>query len=213
VTHDFKHRHEVDFDEIFVSIIKFILYKTLITINIIRELQIRHMNVVIAFLFELLDEDVYVMQSHMFEFEKDEDDTLVCKLKRALYDLTQTLKRWYDIIHKFLINLEFKRSNSNHTVFIKNEIFLIMYVDDLLLFDLNLNNLRNTQNQLKQRFKMTDLRQLSHYLEMKITISSDQNNLVLTQSIYLTKILRQFEMNKCKSISTSMKSRMINSIM
>jgi hypothetical protein len=92
VAHDFKQRHEVDFDETFVSVVKFFSYKTLMTINTIRELQIRHMNVVIAFLYELLDEDVYVIQFHMFEFEKDEDDTLVCKLKRALYDLKQTSK-------------------------------------------------------------------------------------------------------------------------
>jgi hypothetical protein len=92
VTHDFKQRHEVEFDEIFVSVVKLISYKTLMTISIIRELQIRHMNVVIAFLYELLDEDVYVVQSHMFEFEKNKDDTLVCKLKRALYDLKQTSK-------------------------------------------------------------------------------------------------------------------------
>jgi hypothetical protein len=50
------------------------------------------MNVVIAFLYELLDEDVYVIQSHMFEFGENEDDILVCKLKRALYDLKQTSK-------------------------------------------------------------------------------------------------------------------------
>jgi hypothetical protein len=81
VTYDFKQRHEVDFDETFVSIVKFVSYKILMTISIIRELQIRHMNVVIAFLYELLDKDVYVIQSHMFEFERDED--LVCKLKRA----------------------------------------------------------------------------------------------------------------------------------
>jgi hypothetical protein len=183
------------------------------TINTIRELQIRHMNVVIAFLYELLDEDVYVIQSHMFEFEENEDDTLVCKLKRALYDLKQTLKMWYDIIHKFLIDLEFKQSNSNHAVFIKNEIFLIMYVDDLLLFDLNLNDLQNIQNQLKQRFKMTNLRQLSHYLDMKIIINSDRDQLMLTQSIYLKKILNQFEMKNCRSVSISMKSEMINSLM
>jgi hypothetical protein len=89
MTHDFKQRHEVDFDEIFVSVVKFVSYKTLMTINIIRELQIRYINVVIAFLYKLLDEDVYVIQSHMFEFERNEDDILVCKLKRTLYDLKQ----------------------------------------------------------------------------------------------------------------------------
>jgi hypothetical protein len=41
VAHDFKQRHEVDFDETFAFVIKFISYKTLMTISIIRELQIR----------------------------------------------------------------------------------------------------------------------------------------------------------------------------
>jgi hypothetical protein len=211
IVHDFKQRHEVDFDEIFVSVVKPVSYKSLMTISTIRELQIRHMNVVIAFLYELLDEDVYVIQSHMFEFEGNEDDILVCKLKRALYDLKQTSKMWYDIIHKFLIDLRFKRSNSDHAVFIKNEIYLAMYVDDLLLFGFNLNHLRDIQNQLKQRFKMTNLRQLSHYLEMKITIIFDK--LILTQSIYLKKVLNQFEMKDCRSVSIFMKPEMINSLM
>ncbi len=213
MTHDFKQRHDVDFDETFASVVKFVSYKSLMTISIIRELQIRHMNVVIAFLYELLDEDVYVIQSHMFEFEENEDDILVCKLKRALYDLKQTSKMWYDIIHKFLIDLEFKRSNSDHAVFPdpRTRICLAMYVDDLLLFDLNLNHLRDIQNQLKQRFKMTNLRQLSHYLEMKIKIIFDK--LMLIQSIYLKKILKQFEMNEFKLVSISMKPEMINSLM
>jgi hypothetical protein len=60
---------------------------------------------------------------------------------------------------------------------------------------------------------MTNLRKLSHYLDMKIIISSDQNQLMLTQSIHLKKILKQFEMNDCKPISTSIKSEMINSLM
>ncbi len=55
-----------------------------------RGLQIRHMNVITAFLYEVLDEDVYIDQPHMFEFERNED--LVCKLKRALYELKQASK-------------------------------------------------------------------------------------------------------------------------
>jgi hypothetical protein len=57
MTHDFKQRHEVDFDKIFISVVKFISYKIFMTISIIRKLQIRYMNVVIAFLYELLDEE------------------------------------------------------------------------------------------------------------------------------------------------------------
>jgi hypothetical protein len=214
VTHDFKQRHVVDFDEIFVSVVKFVSYKALMTINIIRKLQTRYMNVVIAFLYELLDENVYIIQSHMFEFERNEDDTLVCKLKRALYDLKQTSKMWYDIIHKCLIDIDFKRSNSDHAVFTdsRTKIYLAMYVNDLLLFDLNLNDLRNIQNQLKQRFKMTNLRQLSYYLDMKIIINFDRDQLVLTQSIYLKKILKQFEMNEFKFVSISIKSEVTNSL-
>jgi hypothetical protein len=59
------------------------------TISAKQDLQIRHMNVIIAFLYEVLDEDVYIDQSHMFEFEEKD---LVCKLKRALYKLKQASK-------------------------------------------------------------------------------------------------------------------------
>ncbi len=60
---------------------------------------------------------------------------------------------------------------------------------------------------------MTNLRQLSHYLDKKIIINSDRDQLMLTQSIYLKKILKQFEMNQFKFVSISMKSKMINSLM
>jgi hypothetical protein len=216
VAHDFKQRYEMNFDETFASVVKLISYKTLMTISAKRDLQIRHMNVIIAFLYEVLDEDVYVDQSHMFEFERNDDKNLVCKLKKALYELKQASKIWYDIIHKFLIDLDFKRSDSNHAIFIfKTEnktIFLAMYVNDLLLFESNLNDLKIIQNELKKRFKMIDLSQLSHYLEMKIIISSDKNQLILTQSTYMKKVLKQFDMKKCKLVSISIKSSVTNTL-
>jgi hypothetical protein len=129
-------------------------------------------------------------------------DIFVCKLKRALYNLKQTSKMWYNIIHKFLIDLEFKRSNSDYAVFIdsRTKIHLAMYMNDLY----------EIQNKLKQRFIMTNLGQLSHYLDTKIIINLDRDQLMLTQSIYLKKMLNQFEMKNCRSVSISMKPEMIN---
>ncbi len=83
-------------------------------------------------------------------------------------------------------------------------------MNDLLLFEPNLNDLKIIQNELKKRFKMIDLGQLSHYLEMKIIISSDQ--LILTQSTYMKKMLKQFEMKKCKLVSTLMKPGVTNTL-
>ncbi len=60
---------------------------------------------------------------------------------------------------------------------------------------------------------MTNLRQLSHYLDMKIIINSDRDQLMLTQNIYLKKILKQFEMNEFKFVSIFMKSKVINLLM
>jgi hypothetical protein len=213
VAHGFKQRHGVDFDETFASVVKPVSYKSLMAISTIRGLQIRHMDVVTAFLYGLLDEDVYVIQPHMFEFGGDGDDTLVCKLKRALYGLKQAPKVWYDTIHKFLTGLGFKRSNSDHAVFTdpRTGIFLAMYVDDLLLFGPNLDDLQDIQDQLKQRFKMTDLGQLSHYLGMEITITPGK--LVLTQSTYLKKVLNQFGMEDCRPVSTPMEPEVANLLM
>lgn len=64
---------------------------------------------------------------------------------------------------------------SDHAVFISDTgIFLAMHVDDILLFGPNLNELWKIQDKLKERFKMTNLGQLSHYLEMEINITFDQ---------------------------------------
>ncbi len=59
------------------------------TISATRDVQIRHMNLMIAFLYELLKENVYFDQLYMFEFKKnnDKDKNLVCKLIRTLYEL------------------------------------------------------------------------------------------------------------------------------
>jgi hypothetical protein len=149
VAHGFKQRYGVDFDETFTSVVKPISYKTLMAISAKRGLQIRHMDVVTAFLYGVLDEDVYVDQPHMFEFGGNDgkNKDLVCKLKRALYGLKQAPKVWYDTIHKFLTGLGFKRSDSDHAVFISNDgtIILAMYVDDLLLFGPDLNDLETIQ--------------------------------------------------------------------
>jgi hypothetical protein len=89
---------------------------------------------------------------------------------------------------------------------------MIVYVNNLLLFESDMKNIRYIQNELSSRFQMTDLRELFHYLEMKIIINSDRDVIILRQRIYIKKILTQFEMIDCNLVSISIKTEVINSL-
>jgi hypothetical protein len=52
------------------------------------DLHIKQMNVIIIFLYEFLNELIYVKQSYKFVIDLD----LICKLRKVLYDLKQAFK-------------------------------------------------------------------------------------------------------------------------
>jgi hypothetical protein len=158
--------------------------------------------------YEFLNKTIYVVQSIMYE-TRDE----ICKLRKTLYELKQFSKIWYDIIHNYLKKLEFKRIESDHEIFIfEIEVILIVYVNDLLLFDLDIEEIRRIQSEISSRFQMTDLRKLSHYLKMKIIISSDRDSIILKQNTYMKKILTQFKMIDFNLDSTLMKTEVTNTL-
>ena len=166
------------------------------------------MNVMIVFFYGFLDEFIYATQFILFEIENKKQ--IVCILKKALYDLKQTSRIWYQTIQNFLQKLKFKRCDSNHDVFTNETIFIAIYVNDLLLFEKDISDLQRIQNELMSRFRMTDLEEISHYLKMQVNVENDF--LTLRQITYLIKLLNRFNMIDCKSIRIFMKSEISNSL-
>ena len=74
------------------------------------KLKIHQMDVKIAFLNGVVEEEVYV--EHPLGFETHDKETHVCKLKNALYGLKQTPGTWYDRIDGFLSSLGFTKSKA-----------------------------------------------------------------------------------------------------
>ena len=120
VVHEFKQKKELDFIDIFVFVVKSMFWKVMMTVFAKRDYRIRQMNVIIAFLYEFLDEKMYVRQStHM----KDEISK-VCLLKKTLYDLKQFSHVWYQTLQDFLQKLSFKRIETNHDFFVSIDKFI-----------------------------------------------------------------------------------------
>ena len=106
----------------------------------------RQLNVNNAFLQGHLSEDVYIAQPPGF-VDKD-NPTHVCKLKKTIYGLKQALQAWYLEVRQFLIEFGFTNSHADTSLFILHSdditIYLLVYVDDIIITDTNTNIIRAT---------------------------------------------------------------------
>ena len=98
----------------------------------------------------------------------------------------------------------------DHNVFVsKNKkYYIVVYVNDLLLFDLDIKYINFIKIRLNQRFEMIDLDFAQHYLNIEIIKEDDF--IILRQTTYLKKVLKRFDMNKCFSVNSSMKFELAN---
>jgi hypothetical protein len=82
----------------------------------------------------------------------------------------------------------------------KDEIMIVIYVNDLIFTKLNLATIFWLKNVLNKRFKMSDLNSCTYYFDMMIFKNRRFKQLILNQSIYVEQILRDHEMWNCKSL-------------
>jgi hypothetical protein len=86
----------------------------------------------------------YVDQTH---------PNLVCRLKKALYRLKQTLRAWSDKIGQYLVTSGFQTSNVNFSLYVKKTnhgiVVIIIYVDDLIITGNSNVNISDVKKLLK----------------------------------------------------------------
>ncbi len=80
------------------------------------------------------------------------------------------------------------------------QIFLAIYVDDLLIFGSDDSCLIDTQDKLNAQFKMINLREISHYLGIEVDVDVGKK-ISLRQTTYLKKVLERFQMTNCRAVS------------
>ena len=129
-----------------------------------------------AFLYRFLKEKIYIIQSTIFE----DDTTRVYFLKKSLYNLKQSLQMQYQTFLDFFRKLEFYKTKTDYSLFIlgNKTMFITIYMDNLLLFGTDIylhidNIMQNSQN----KFLITDLGDVSHYLEIKIDVDLSKNTI------------------------------------
>ena len=135
----------------------------------------------------------------------------VCKFVKSLYGLKQAPRTWYEKLTEHLLKLNFEHFDlDDATLFIKkvgiSVVYLVVYVDDLLMTGNNDSYIASIKKDLKKIFEMTDMGRLHYYLGIEIT--QHPNYIFLSQKKYVGELLDKFFMTECNPISTPMEQKM-----
>src|SRR5713226_1386284 len=165
------------------------------------------MDVKIAFLNDVIEEEVYIEKPQGFEVE--DRRTHVCKLKKALYVLKQAPRAWYERIDSFLTSMGFTKSKVDPNLYLKvvedEHVILLLYVDDLFLTR-NEKHIMESKKKLAEEFEMKDLGLMHYFLGLEVWQSSE--GIFLNQGKYVVEILKRFNMLECKAMATPMDSNL-----
>ena len=76
--------------------------------------------------------------------------------------------------------------------------FLVLYVDNILLIGNNIPLMEDVKSSLRKSFSMKDLGEASYILGIKIYRDRSKRLIRLSQSTYIDKALNRFNMNESK---------------
>ena len=173
------------------------------------------MDVVTAYLYRSLDNDIYMKISEGYRileaYNSKFRSMYSIKLQRSLYELKQSGRMWYNRLSEYLLKEGFENNQICPCVFIKKSesgfAIVAVYVDDFNLVGTP-EVLTKTANYLKNEFKMTYLGKTKFCLGLQIEHIS--NGILIHQSAYTEKVLKNFHMDKAHHLSFPMVVRSLD---
>jgi hypothetical protein len=191
----------IDFGDICSPVAKVTSIRLLLSVSAAFDFEVEQMDVKTTFLHGDLEDEIYMKQPEGFAVKGKKE--LVCKLKKSLYGLKQSPRMWYQKFDTFIRGLGFTRK-ADHCVYFKligdRVIYLVLYVDDMLLVGNDKEIIQDLKTQLSSKFDMKDLGAANYILGMEIKRDRAKRKLWLNQRKYVETILQRFNMEDGKPV-------------
>uniref|UniRef100_A0A2N9GX57 Reverse transcriptase Ty1/copia-type domain-containing protein n=2 Tax=Fagus sylvatica TaxID=28930 RepID=A0A2N9GX57_FAGSY len=215
VAQGFSQRPGIDYEETYSPVMDAITFRFLISLVVTENLDMRLMDVVTAYLYGSLDNDIYMKIPEGYKmpeaYNSKSRNMYSIKLQRSLYGLKQSGRMWYNRLSEYLLKEGFENNPICPCVFIKKSesgfAIVAVYVDDLNLVGTP-EELTKTADYLKNEFEMKDLGKTKFCLGLQIEHLPD--GILIHQSTYTEKVLKHFHMDKAHPLSTPMVVRSLD---
>ncbi|KAH9793265.1 hypothetical protein KPL71_004467 [Citrus sinensis] len=169
--------------------------RVLLALIAVYDLELDQLDVKTAFLHGRLHEEILMTQpeGHV----DSEKPNHVCLLKRSLYGLTQSPTQWYLRFVEFMLSHGYLRFSFDCCVYYKLissslYIYLLLYVDDMLVACKSREEIEALKNLLSSEFDMKDLGSAKKILAMEIKRDRSKGIIFISQEKYLKRVLETF---------------------
>jgi transposase InsO family protein len=205
VAKGYSQRPGFDFFEVYMPTVKYPTLRTIIALAAKEGYHLRSIDISNAFLKGDLDEEIYMEQPEGF---RQGGSGFVLRLLRAIYGLKQAGRQWNLKLHKALVDMGFKRLESDRSVYIyvlKDVCILVpIFVDDITLVSKSEKVLDNTVALFSQRFPLRDLGPTNFLLNIQIIRDWDKRTIALCQRQYIIDMLEKYGFSTCSGVTTPM---------
>ena len=169
VAKGYTQKEGIDYEKTFLPIAMLKSIWILLAIAAKLDYEIWQMDVKTTFLNGNLEEDIYMRQPEGFIAKGQEH--MVCKLQRSIYGLKQASRSWNIRFDQAIKTFGFDKNPDEPCVYKRIQgvtvIFLVLYVDDILLIENDIEVLSDVKDWLKNQFEMKDLGETIIFLELK----------------------------------------------
>ncbi|GJW14149.1 putative ribonuclease H-like domain-containing protein [Tanacetum coccineum] len=186
------HRQEewIDYDEVFAPVARIEAIRIFLAFASYMGFIVYQMDVKSAFLYQKINEEVYVSQP--LGFIDPKYPKKVYKVVKALYGLHQVPRAWYVMLSTFLLKNIYKRGTIDKTLFIKKDkhdiILVQVYVDDIIFGSTKKSWCDEFEALMKSRFQMSSMEELTFFLGLQVKQKED--GIFNEQNFCLVNILR-----------------------
>uniref|UniRef100_A0AAV1V5S4 Integrase catalytic domain-containing protein n=1 Tax=Peronospora matthiolae TaxID=2874970 RepID=A0AAV1V5S4_9STRA len=212
VAKGFRQKYGIDYTETFSPVVKYVTLRMVIAISKPFGRPIDQLDVMTAFLYGVMKEQAFFVIPGGVELVSTIDCLELIKSIVA----SSNRREWNETFDEYVCSIGFQVSDFYPCLEIKTSdghcVFILVYVDDVLVTGSSLELIAQTKNDLKTRFEMTDSGKCAFVLGIEL-LDGEDGSVTLCQRRYVDDILKRFGMEESKAVASpvDVSSRLMSS--
>ncbi|GJS50051.1 putative ribonuclease H-like domain-containing protein [Tanacetum coccineum] len=206
IAQGFRQEEGINYDEVFAPVARIKAIRLFLAFASYMGFTVYQMDVKSAFLYGTIKEEVYVHTPSGFVDLAHPNK--VYKVIKALYDLHQAPRAWYETLSSFLMENGFRRGTIDKALFIKknkSDIMLVqVYMDDIIFGSTKKSMCTEFEDCMHKRFQMSSMGELTFFLGLQVKQQPD--GIFISQDKYVADILKKFDFWSIRTATTPIES-------